>query len=172
MSNSKPLALTDILDQHKVKLDVKTRVNRMDDEYSSELVKNMAEMGMTMTMMAGCFGVSLRTFKRRLNDFPEIREAFYAGRAKGITGVQNTAFALAKTGLDPMTTRWYLDKYGGAMETDVEAMDQEESDIIDISSNKSGPMTQEELKTIVGEAFREDPMLKEDDEKSNDKPDN
>ena len=156
----KAQAISLILDQHRVVVDY--RKAKVNDKVSVELVHNMAKMGMSMTMIAGCFGISLRTFKRRMIDLSQLKEAFYAGRAEGIGRVQDTAYALAKSGIDPQTTRWFLDKFGGDIEREALALDEEESNIIDVSSNKTGPMTQEELKKIVGEALNNDPMLRPD----------
>lgn len=141
--------------------------NTLQDEMSQEILFNMAKMGMSNPVIAASFGMGVRTLQRRIKEYPEVRDAINKGRREGLGIVMNTAFALASTGLDPATTRWFVDKYSSAMETEADKYDEEESNIIDVSSNKSGPMTQDELKKIVGETFKSDPMLREDDEESN-----
>lgn len=135
------------------------------DEKTLAVVKSLAKRGFTQTAIAQVFGMSQRTFARRLESNSHLAEAFQTGRKEGLGELMNTAYALGVSGMDPQTTRYMIDKMEKAIEHENQMMQRhEDENTIDTTARPTGALKPEEIKAIVKEAYENDPMLKEEDE--------
>ena len=139
------------------------------DEKTLAVVKNLAERGFNQTMIAQAFGMSQRTFARRLESNSHLREAYYSSKKKGLANLMNTAYVLGTSGLDPQMTRYMIDKIERDAGRENQKVEDDES-AIDVASRPTGSLKPEEIKAIVKDAYEMDPMLKDDDEDNDSSP--
>ena len=77
----------------------------------------------------------------------------------------STAYSLAKSGLDPVTTRWYAERAEAVISKENNREeDSSLENVIDVEAVKSGSVKDDEVKKFIGEAYAKDPMLGDDDE--------
>lgn len=131
----------------------------LDNDLGLTVVKNLASCGMSQRRIAAILGMSWGALKRRFKSHPPLYEAYKQGKVQAHLEVQQTAYALAVSGMDPGTTRWMSDK----LDKEVEALEEKEEDIIDVTP-QSGPMTRGEIEDRLQKAYEKDPMLRPDDE--------
>ena len=76
-------------------------------------IEECGRRGLSFAQIAGLMGISQKRFFAHRQRFPEIEEAFYRGRSRGISKVAETLYEAATSGEDMASTRFYLEKVGG-----------------------------------------------------------
>lgn len=132
----------------------------LDDDTAKTVVYNLGRAGMTQAHVATIFGMSRRTFQRRLYENSELFDAYRRGLAEALKDVSDTAFTLASSGKDPTTTRWWMERMGDQVVKEIEESEQIEDEVIDVTPQNKGPMRRKEIL----EHLERDPMLKEDED--------
>lgn len=74
-------------------------------------IRALASLGLDYSELAGCLGISAKTFSRRRADNPEIEDAIIAGRGQGVADVAESLKARAIAG-DPAACKIYLQALG------------------------------------------------------------
>lgn len=74
-------------------------------------IRALASLGLDYSELAGCLGISAKTFSRRRQENPEIEDAIIAGRGQGVADVAESLKARAIAG-DPAACKIYLQALG------------------------------------------------------------
>jgi len=84
------------------------RVFKIDPDKVAEL----SSIGLSIREIAGYFGLSEDTFKRRRNEHPELDEAIQRGRSQGVSEVATALKRRAVEDCDPQAMKLYLQSLG------------------------------------------------------------
>lgn len=99
----------------------------MYNEETLKQVKNLAGIQCTQEEAAAVLDVSLKTFKKYLNKYPEAREQWWIGKRGGTASLRRIQFNQAKH--NPIMAKWLGIQYLGQSD--------KREQMIDVSDNRS-----------------------------------
>jgi hypothetical protein len=65
---------------------------------TASAIEHMAGIGMSQEQIAAVFSISIDTYRRRIEESPELAASFHRGQNVGLMELQNKAFEMAKDG--------------------------------------------------------------------------
>jgi len=97
----------------------KVASGRWEQEETIAMIERMAKSGQPIALIAQILGIDNKTFYRWRQWNPELNARFQKARGEGLGKVIDTAYVMATSGKSEGMTKWYIEKMGSQIVTNI-----------------------------------------------------